>query len=126
MVFNLTSTSRGRSGDILIDMLVGVGLDSLVFMILSLLLLFGGRSFGAMANYVSLDQRSRNALDRMSKEIRQCNRLTGCDTNYLIFEDYDGGTLLYFYSPDAKTLYRFKNWRQDPGPLLDGCGFLKF
>ena len=95
-------------------------------MALSLMVMFGGRSFVAMANYVILDQASRNALDRMSREIRQCNRLIGSDSTYLMFEDFDGGNLLYFYSSSAKKLYRFKNWVQETGPLLDGCDFLRF
>ena len=71
MDFSITSTRRrrSRSGVVLIDLLVGSGLASAVLLVLSLLLLFGGRSFVAMANYVILDQQSRNALDRMSKEI---------------------------------------------------------
>jgi hypothetical protein len=111
---------------VLIDLLVGSGLASLVVMVLSLLMLFGGRSFVAMANYVILDQKSRNALDRMSKEIRQCNRLISWSTNYLMFEDSDGGNLLYYYVPSSRTLYRFKDWQQTTGPLLEGCDYLKF
>ncbi len=110
----------------LIDFLVGAGLASLVLLILSLLLVFGGRSFLAMANYVILDKNSRQTLDKMTKEIRQCNSLTTAATNYLVFQDADGGTLLYYYFPDNQTLYRFKNWVQDPGPTLTGCKYLLF
>src|SRR5437868_3012209 len=121
-----TVNRRGRSGAVLIDLLVGSALASLVLMVVSALTMFGGRSFSAMANYVSLDQYSRNALDRMSKEIRQCNGLVGSDYNYLWFQDSDGGDLLYYYVPSSRILYRFKNWIADSKPLLTQCDYLNF
>jgi hypothetical protein len=131
MVCKITSTASGaniqsRSGAALIDLLVASGIASIVLAGLSLLALFGNRSFGAMANYVSLDQYSRNALDKMSREIRQCNSLKAADTNYLWFEDYDGGDLLYFYVPSSRLLYRYKNWVWDGKALLEQCDYLKF
>src|SRR4029079_18649991 len=91
-----------------------------------LLVAYGGRSFPAMVNYVSLDQYSRNALDKMSKEIRQCNRLTNATTNSLQFEDFDGGTLIYSYNPTSRVLTRTKNGVADAKPLLEQCDYLKF
>jgi hypothetical protein len=114
----------------LADLMIGSALAAVVLMVMALLSLFGGRSFAAMANYIDLDQYSRNALDRMSKEIRQCNRLVASDTNYLWFEDFDGGNLLYYYVPTSRTLYRFKDsgsgWQMDPRPLLTQCDYLNF
>ena len=110
----------------LIDVLVGSALAGLVLAGMSMLTVFGSRSFAAMANYVSLDQYSRNALDRMSKEIRQCNRLIGADYNYIWLENFDGGDLLYYYVPSSRLLYRFKNWVLDSEPLLEQCDYLKF
>lgn len=98
----------------------------MVLAVLALLMVFGSRSFVAMANYVILDQRSRNSLDRMSKEIRQCNRLITSSTNYLEFEDFDGGVLRYEYSHGTRTLFRSKDGVQDTKPLLEGCDYLKF
>jgi hypothetical protein len=131
MVFKTTSTAsiakrKHRSGAALIDLLVGTGIAALVLTGVSLLSLFGSRSFAAMGNYVNLDQYSRDALDRMSREIRQCKRLVSADTTYLWFEDHDGQDLLYYYVPSSKLLYRFKNWQMDAKPLLKECDFLKF
>jgi hypothetical protein len=135
MVFNTTSINqrgvsrhavRRRCGALLVEYLIAVGLTGLVLMVVGLLVMFGARSFVAMSNYVALDQRSRDTLDRMTKEIRQCNRLLGSHYNYLLFEDADGGTLLYYYADWNRTLYRFKDWQMSPGPLLTGCDFLQF
>ncbi len=114
----------------LVDLLIGTGLASLVIMAVSLLSMFGGRSFYAMANYVNLDQCSRATLDRMSKEIRQCRGLIGWQNYYLWFEDANGGYLLYYYVPSSQVLYRFSSdgsgWVMDPKPLLTGCEYLRF
>jgi hypothetical protein len=131
MVCKITSTASinkfgSRCGAALLDLLLGSALASVVLGGVLSLNMFGTRSFAAMANYVSLDQYSRNALDKMSKEIRQCNRLISCDTNYLWFEDYDGGDLLYFYVSSSKILYRLKNWVFDAKPLLVQCDYLNF
>jgi hypothetical protein len=131
MVCKTTSTASinrfgPRSGAALLDLLVGSALASLVLAAVMSMNMFGSRSFAAMGNYVSLDQYSRNALDKMSKEIRQCNKLVGNDYNYLWFQDYDGGDLLYYYVPSSRILYRLKNWVFDAQPLLVQCDYLNF
>ena len=81
--------------------------------------LFGGgsrpltiaaRSFVALSNYNDLDQASRNALDTMSREIRQTRSLTSYATNQLVFQDFDGAQLTYVWnpSPSVRTLSRIK------------------
>jgi hypothetical protein len=122
----ITFTKRARSGTTLVDVMIGSALASVVLLILGALVLFGARSFAAMANYVSLDQCSRDTLDRMSKEIRQCNRLVTASTNSLTFEDADGQTLRYYYSEATHSLRREKNGVVDPRPLLTRCDYLEF
>ncbi|MHC1765812.1 MAG: PilW family protein [Verrucomicrobiia bacterium] len=129
MVFNITSTAskgRSRSGAAIVDILVAAAVASMVLAAVGLLVVFGARSFAAMTNYVILDQRSRNTLDRMSREIRQCNRLLSSSTSHLEFEDADGGTLRYEYFSDTKRLVRSKDGVADSAPLLEGCSFLSF
>jgi hypothetical protein len=126
MDFSRTCIKRKCAGTSLIDLLVGTALAGIVLAVLGFLALYGGRSFVAMANYVKLDQYSRNALERMSREIRQCNRLSAWSTNSLTFEDSDGKTLLYSYSSASKQLVRTKDGKQDLRPLLENCTFLQF
>jgi hypothetical protein len=111
---------------VLIDLLIGSGLSAIALALVGMFTVFGTRSFTAMGNYVNLDQYSRNALDVMTREIRQCTRLVGASTNYLVFEDFDGGTLRYEYVSSDKNLYRIKNGQTDAKPLLTGCDFLRF
>ena len=134
MVFKATSTvsigKRHCAGALLIDMLVGLGIGALVLLGMSMLTMFSARSFAAMGNYVALDAYSRAALDKMTKEIRQCNCLLSSDVNYLWFQNSDGSDLLYFYVASSQILYRLTSsggyWVLDSRPLLTQCTYLQF
>jgi hypothetical protein len=135
MVFKATSTEsiakRRGAGFVITDLLVGTALTAIVMLGVTTLSTFSLRSFGAMANYVNLDQCSRNALDKMSKEIRQCDSLLASDYNYLWFQNPDGSNLLYYYVPSSQILYRLSTsgtgfWVMDSRPLLTGCTYLNF
>lgn len=78
-----------------------------------------------MGNYVDLDFRSRQALDSMSREIRQATRVTEATPASLTF-DYNGGKLQYVYDSVAKTLVRIKDGVPDKKPLLEECDTLTF
>jgi hypothetical protein len=90
--------------------------------------LFATRSFIALGNYNDLDKTSRNALDRLSREIRQTDALTAYTTNQLTFRDYDGATLIYKWTPPSGStvgrLDRIKN--STTTTLLTQCDFLNF
>jgi len=93
----------------LVELLLATAVGSLVALGLAQLSMYSGRSFAAMANYVSLDSASRNALDTMSKQIRQANKLTEFTETSLAFQDSDGGTLVFSYDANSKRLSRSKN-----------------
>jgi prepilin-type N-terminal cleavage/methylation domain-containing protein len=102
----ITFTKQARPrGFTLVEMMIALAIGSTVLTSLALLVTYTSRSFAAMINYVDLDQRSRNALDRLSMEIRQADRLMSSTTNQLTFS-YNGGTLSYTYDRVAKTLTR--------------------
>ena len=127
MVCKTTSTKKARqSGLSLVELLVATSVGSLVSLGVALLIVYSGRSFAAMANYVSLDRASRNALDTMSKEIRETNLLSGSTPTSLVFQDWDGGFLMYVYIKDSRKLIRIKNGVIDAKPLLTECDYLNF
>ena len=86
--------------------------------------LYSGRTFASVANYVEMETASRNALDTMTKDIRQATYLTAFSTNQLTFTDFDGQPLVYTYSPTAKTLTKVKG--NSAKTLLTGCDSLSF
>ncbi len=98
----------------LIEILVATGLGGLVLGVAMTLNSYTARSFAAMANYVNLDQMSRSALDQMSREIRQADKLTSYSPTRLDFRMIDPNsgavsTLTYSYGTTTKTLTRAFN-----------------
>jgi type II secretory pathway pseudopilin PulG len=121
----LENTRRQLSGMTLVEMLVAVGIGMVVMAAIGTLMVFTTRSFIALGNYNDLDQASRNALDTMSRDIRQTRKLDLYATNYLYFDNY---TLLYWWHPTNKKLYRYKwgasGWQIKE--LLEQCDYLRF
>ncbi len=128
MEFSPTSTnaaaSRRRSGGTLVEYVMAVGIASIIFLAVTALSMYSGRSFAGMMNYVDLESASRQTMDRMSKEIRQTLSVTNCSTNALSFIDYDGQVLSYTYSPLLKILTRTKGGNSEV--LLRGCDDVEF
>ena len=110
----------------LVELMVAVAIGALILAAVGKLSLFTARSFVALGNYNDLDQASRNALDIMSREIRQTRGLTTYATNRLDFKDYDGFPLTYVWdpNPNALTLSRIKGAQTKV--LLRQCDFLSF
>src|SRR2546430_14792544 len=105
MVSTITTTKQARSrGMALVELLVAIGVSGIVFAAISSLVFYSARSFVALANYVDLDNSSRSALDKMSSEIRQANRLTSYSPTNLCFEVVDpttGATTTLKYTYDS-------------------------
>lgn len=108
------------------ELLVSVAILSVVLAGMAALIFYTGRSFAALANYVDLDATSRNALDTMSREIRQTRRLVTGNATKLTFEDFDGKSLVYEYDAAGRRLVRTRDGVADPQPLLTECNFLQF
>src|SRR2546426_2732292 len=132
----ITSITRkgnktGGAGMTLVELLIAIGISGMIFVAVGMMIFFSGRSYAALANYVDLDNKSRQALDLMSKDIRQVDGVTGSGTtnlpsgqavtNTLVLSgtEADGTayTITYTYSPSAanKTLTRNKPAGLYPG-----------
>jgi prepilin-type N-terminal cleavage/methylation domain-containing protein len=95
----------------LVEFLVAVAISGVFFAVVAAALSYNARSCAAIANYVDLDKQSRNALDLITKEIRQANRLTSYSATNLTFEMIDSSTgatnsLAYVYNAGARTVSR--------------------
>jgi prepilin-type N-terminal cleavage/methylation domain-containing protein len=74
----MSRSGRKRAcGMTLVEVLVAVALGSTLCAMATSLWLFSSRSFVSMGNYMDLDARSRNALDQMSREVREASQVTG-------------------------------------------------
>jgi type II secretory pathway pseudopilin PulG len=68
--------AKGSRGMTLVEVTVALALSVTLLGVGWSLWMFGSRSFAAMANYTDLDARSRNALDQMSRDVRQATQVT--------------------------------------------------
>jgi Tfp pilus assembly protein PilW len=112
----------------LAEMMVAMALGGLVLVTALTLTFYSNRSYASMVNYVELDRTSRMALDTMTSDIRQADKLTSYSTNQLVFQSTDPNTgatnsLTYSYSPGNKTLTRTLSGQSKV--LLKGCDLWK-
>ena len=112
--------SRGKrvSGMTLAEVMVSVGLGSMVLAMAGSLWIFGSRSFAAMGNYTDLDAKSRYALDLMSREIREATRVTGFQnsgsTRWIqVTNAAEGRTITYTWDAGPRTLVCQKTGEAD-------------
>ncbi len=98
-------------GFTLLETLVATTVSVAAFAAVASMMLYGSRSAAILGNYADLNRLSRNALDRMSTDIRCANKVLGCTTNQLQLQSVDPGTgatntLTYTYDPAGQTLTR--------------------
>ena len=115
----------------LIELMVATCLGSVVLAAVMTLTVYSARSFAAVSNYVDLDMKSRNALDKMSQEIRQADGLTSLTASQLVFSGTDPLTLAaysvtYSYNAGALTLTRKKSTDAQSQTLLTQCSALNW
>jgi prepilin-type N-terminal cleavage/methylation domain-containing protein len=124
MVLQITSTNRRRSAFTLVEFMVTSAVALILMAALMSLLFFSSRSFASITNYLDIDRQTQAALDKLSRDIRQVNKLTAYSATALTFEDWDFATLRYVYDPVAQTLTSVKGTNSQV--LLVGCDSLQF
>lgn len=106
----LRRTCRSRGGFTLTELSMAMAVSGVILTALLSFTVYAARSFAAMDNYVDLEQKSQNALDTMTRNIRQTRALSGFTTrqvngqtvtNSLTFIDEDGTPLRYNYAENV-------------------------
>jgi prepilin-type N-terminal cleavage/methylation domain-containing protein len=121
---NTYISARGPAAFTLVELMVAMALSLLVAAAVVMLAYFSSRSFVAMADYTDMNQRSRLALDKMSKDIRQAKLLTSYATNSLTFQDVNGNPLRFTYDPVTRELVRVSGVQTTS--YLTNCDSLTF
>ena len=107
MVCKTTFTeSRRTAAFTLPELSIAAGLGLLALLVVAVLAFYTSRSFVAITNYVSLDQHSQTALDKMSKEIRQAHRLTAFSPTSVTVQDVNNNPVQFAYDAPARRLVR--------------------
>src|SRR5258708_8869369 len=118
-------SAQRTSGMTLIEVLVGCGVGVMVMLVVGVIFVSSLRSFADMGNYMIMDQASRNALDKMTRDIRKAQNLSAFANNGLAFT-YNGSTNLYYtYNAASGTLTQFKTGGTT-NLLLTNCKPLPF
>jgi Tfp pilus assembly protein PilW len=109
---------------LLAEALIAIGVTGLIVLAVCAFSVFTGRSFAALYNYVELDDDNRIAMDQITRDVRQANRVKSWTTTSLVLEDSDGSDLSFSYNASQKTLLRTRNGISSV--LLKGCQRLVF
>jgi Tfp pilus assembly protein PilW len=110
-------------GMTLVEMMISVGIGTVVLAAVASLSFYTARSMAAMSNYADLDRQSRNALDQMTLKIRSATRMTSFNTTNVNFL-YNGQTLNYNFNARTKTLKEtYAGYSKN---LLEDCNQLQF
>ena len=113
-------------GMTLAEMIIAMGVSSLVLLASNMTFLNSSVSFAALGNYITMDSASRNAIDRMTRDIRKSKDLISYSTNQLVFK-YSGTTnLVYSFDSNSGCLTEWKTGDAKTNNLLSGCSKLQF
>src|SRR5207244_13063811 len=100
--------------------------------LVALMVIFGNSSvsFAGVGNYINMDRRSRNALDRMTWNIRNAKVLTSFDPAALVFNYDAAGATNLAYRYDASSRVVTEEWTVSgattSSTLLTGCDSFAF
>lgn len=126
----IAASRRKQQGTTLIELLIAVGLATLVLVAIMAISLFSARSFAALVNYVDLDNFSRSALDEITSDIRQADGLVAGTEHTMVFRFTNPANstlsynVSYSYDPKVRTLSRTQG--STTKVLLEECDFLRF
>lgn len=125
--YSKLETRNSKLGMTLAEVMVAVGVGTMVMLLVVLIFMTSSRSFAAMGNYINMDRASRSALDQMTRDIRRANGLTSFTSNKIVFAwDVAGATnLTYTYDAATRTLTQSKTGQANK-MLLTNCDSLTF
>jgi Tfp pilus assembly protein PilW len=131
-MFITESHSRRHHGFTLTDMAVGIAVSGIILTALLSFTAYAAKSFAAMQNYVDLEQKSQNALDILTRDIRESQFLIGYGTmtlsngpvvtNVITLQDWDSVPLAFVFTNNV--LLRTK--RTETTMLLTNVDYLTF
>ena len=114
-----------RAGFTLVEVLVAMGIASLVLLTVYTLFFYSNQSLLSLINHVELERVNGRAVDRLSQQIRQVFQLTSYSPTNLTFVDFDGKSLQFIYDSKQRTLSRVKQG-EGASVYLTDCDSLQF
>jgi hypothetical protein len=108
----------------LVEAVVASGITALLVLVICSFVVFSSHSFAALFNYVSLDDMNRIAMDHITRDVRQSNRVKAATAISLTLEDADMSDIVYNYDSTQRVLTRTKNG--STRVVLKGCDRVLF
>jgi type II secretory pathway component PulJ len=111
----------------LLEMMIAVGVFSIASAAIGSAYVFSLRSFQALSNYNILDQQNREAMDLLTREIRQANMVssfTNGQNSSLTLVDGALRSVTYSFNRNTQQMIRTSNGVSKV--LLDNCSLLNF
>lgn len=109
----------------LVEAVVAMGVFSISGLALAAIFLFSIHSFAAIANYSTLEQANRTAMDKLTAEIRQARAVVAVSTNSITIIDGDGISITYHFNPQNRQFIRNAS-DGSRKVLLENCNLLNF
>ena len=105
------------------EFVIAMALTSTLAGLLVVQYAFFTRSFARLQQYMYMGGKSRYAMDRISKDIRQADQIVSFSTNQVTIL-VNGTNVTFAYDPDLKQLNRTSAGKTEL--FLTGCDYLKF
>lgn len=123
-------TPRTRQAWTLVEMMVALGLFTLVGMAMMGAYIFSVKSMASMYSYSVLDQYNRQAMDQLTREIRQSKKVLAYTTNSITIltandDGSTGPTVTYSFNPTSRKMLRTSS-DGTSRLLLNNCSLLQF
>jgi prepilin-type N-terminal cleavage/methylation domain-containing protein len=115
----------------LVEMMVALAVFSICGLALMGLYIFGIKSMASMCNYSLLDQCNRQAMNQLTREIRQSTQVLGYSTNSITIQTGNsdgtpGPVVTYSFNGTSQTLMRQNLSDGTSQVLLNNCSLLSF
>jgi hypothetical protein len=93
----------------LVEMLIATAIGVTMLTVMFALTSYAERSFAVTSSHVDLESKSRFALDKLTRELRQATAVISCETNlplksFTVTNAIDGFTLTVSWDADVKSL----------------------
>ncbi len=117
-----------EKGLTLIELMISMSIMGIASAALGTMMLFGAHSVAQLSNYAELDASNRQAVDRLTRELRQAQYVSGFNNNtnysWLTMRNGSHEDVTYSFDGTKKTMSRTVNGV--PEVLLTNCTILSF
>src|SRR6266481_3649359 len=123
-------SNRRCAGWMLAETMIAIAIGITFLVAVTGIFISSSITFAEIGNYINMDRLSRNALDRMTRNIRNANTLTSYAPAALVFNYDSAGTTKLAYRYDAANGVVTEEWTvagsTTEKTLLTGCSSLSF